>query len=194
MADGCAIPSYYLSYQRHGPCGEAMPTRGRREGRESHAAEGSQGANATSMTLPCSPTTYCCSMLTWVLRVLSFFLVQTRAVTGKRSRDLGPGVCDGATRTPHSTPHARTAQRAPVGSVDSLRMTAVGHRAHTHAAAAAALVARAYSTALLNRHLASKPLIFRIFQISTILFPLKNRNLWFGFSHCCFKPDSVLMI
>ena len=65
-----------------------------------------------------------CSMLMWVLCAVSF--------SGKSCRALGSGACDRATRTPHSTPHARTAQRAPVGSVDSLRMTAVGHRAHTH--------------------------------------------------------------
>ena len=34
--------------------------------------------------------------------------------------------------------HARTAQRAPVASMDSLYMTTVEHIAHTHAAAAAA--------------------------------------------------------
>lgn len=38
--------------QRHGPCGEAMPTRGRVEGWQNHAAEGGQGADATSMIPP----------------------------------------------------------------------------------------------------------------------------------------------
>ena len=84
-----------------------------------------------------------CSMLTWVLCVLcsgcsvccavgALCAVQTRAVTEKSSsRALGPGACNRAPRTPHSTPHARTAQGAPVASIDSLRMTAVEHRAHT---------------------------------------------------------------
>ena len=43
----------YLS-RRAGPCGEAMSTRGRGLGRLSHAAEGWQGADATSMRPPCA--------------------------------------------------------------------------------------------------------------------------------------------
>ena len=46
----------YLS-RKTGPCGEAMPTRGRGEGRQSNAAEGWQGADATSITPPCALST-----------------------------------------------------------------------------------------------------------------------------------------
>ena len=76
-------------------------------------------------------TTVCfadyCSMLTRVLCVLFFFAAGVSGQRKSRSRALGSGVCDCAARTPHSTPHARTAQRAPVPSIDSLRMTAVEH-------------------------------------------------------------------
>ena len=40
--------------RRAAPCGEAMPTRGRGEGQQSHAAEGWQGADATSIRPPCA--------------------------------------------------------------------------------------------------------------------------------------------
>ena len=56
MADGLhhtKLPSH----QRHGPCGEAMPTRRRGESQQSHAAEGWQGADATSMRPPCALST-----------------------------------------------------------------------------------------------------------------------------------------
>ena len=45
---------------------------------------------------------------------------------------LGSGAGDRATRTPHSTPHVRTAQRAPVSSIDTFRMTTVEHTAYIH--------------------------------------------------------------
>ena len=51
MADGLRHTKL-LSHQRRGQCGEAIPTRGRREGRQSHASRGWQGADATSMTPP----------------------------------------------------------------------------------------------------------------------------------------------
>ena len=41
----------YLS-RKAGPCGEAMPMRGRGEGRQGQAAEGWQGADAATMTTP----------------------------------------------------------------------------------------------------------------------------------------------
>ena len=47
-------PRYcYPSPTAYGPCGEAMPTRGCGEGQQSHAAEGWQGTDATSMTPRC---------------------------------------------------------------------------------------------------------------------------------------------
>ena len=42
-----------ISHQRHGPCGEALPTRGCGEGQRSHVVEGWQGADATSLTRRC---------------------------------------------------------------------------------------------------------------------------------------------
>ena len=48
-----------LSCKRHGPCDEVMPTRGRREDRQSRAADGSRRADATSMTPSCALPTTC---------------------------------------------------------------------------------------------------------------------------------------
>ena len=79
----------------------------------------------------------------------------------KRQR-RGHGACDRATRTPHNTFHEGNAQRAPVASIETLRMAAVEHRAHAHAQQ------RQESPLLLQPaiflymlHLASKPLFFR---------------------------------
>ena len=48
----CTIPSY-STQQKRGPCGEAMPTRGRGGGRRSHVvAEGWRGAGGTPMATP----------------------------------------------------------------------------------------------------------------------------------------------
>ena len=44
----CTTPTYFLTK------GEAMPTRGRVEDRQSYAVEGWRGADATSMTSPCA--------------------------------------------------------------------------------------------------------------------------------------------
>ena len=90
------------------------------------AAKGWQGAPATSTIVRCALST--AADLTTL--GYDYFLLQTRV--GQRSRStLGSGACDRATRTPHSTPHARTTQRVPVAAIDTLRMTAVEHRAHT---------------------------------------------------------------
>ena len=59
--------------RRAGPCGEAMPTRGPGKGRLSHAAEGWQGADATSMTVS--------FVLTRVLCAVFFF-----PTTGQRKK------------------------------------------------------------------------------------------------------------
>ena len=79
---------------------------------------------------------------------------------------LGSGAGDRATRTPHSTPHVRTAQRAPVSSIDILRKTTVEQIIRTHATAAAAVaVAAAYFLRTATRIEAVGILVFSIFGI-----------------------------
>ena len=86
----------YLS-RRAGPCGEAMPTRGRGERRLSRAAEGWQGADANIYE------TAVRFVLTRLLCVLFFFFL--RPVSEKSRRRA---VCSGATRA-----HRCIAQHAP---------------------------------------------------------------------------------
>ena len=80
--------------------------------------------------------TCACARYTWYI----YAKPKTRITPGVCTRTgcyhtkcSGLWACGGATRTPHSTPHARTAQRAPVASIETLGMTVVEHRAHTHA-------------------------------------------------------------
>ena len=85
-------------------------TRGRREGRPSHAVEGWQRADATSMTPPSALlTTAACEAS--ALCVIFFGGGQRKTVVV-----LWPLGRVTAPHTPHSTPHASTAQRAPVQS------------------------------------------------------------------------------
>ena len=115
--------------------------RGRGEGRQRHAVEGWQGADATSMTPPCALSTTAAHHADAGALYAVLFLLQTRPVS--------ENLCFGRwsdTRTSHSTPHAQTARRPPMASIDSLRVTAVQNRSPTSCssrAAAAALVARA---------------------------------------------------
>ena len=102
-------PRYcYPSPKAYGPCGEAMPTRGCGEGQQSPAADGWQGADATSMTPRCGVGCRLlnCSMLTRVLRVLS--VVFAAEVPGS-CRALGSG----ATHTHHTARPTQTLHIAP---------------------------------------------------------------------------------
>ena len=124
--------------------------------------------------------------------------------SGRRKKYSCSGLW-GDTRTPDSTPHARTAQRAPVASIDSLRMTAVEHRAHTNtavavaaAAAAAAALARAYSATwyIFFFQPASRIEAVGLFILSNsykfISTPKPTIMIWV--LACSFKPDSVFII
>ena len=107
----CTTPSYcYLSPKAWPVWRGHKSTRGRREGRPSHAVEGWQRADATSMTPPSALlTTAACEAS--ALCVIFFGGGQRKTVVV-----LWPLGRVTAPHTPHSTPHASTAQRAPVQS------------------------------------------------------------------------------
>ena len=125
--------------------------------------------------------------------------------SGRRKKYSCSGLW-GDTRTPDSTPHARTAQRAPVASIDSLRMTAVEHRAHTNTAVAVAAAAAAAAAALARAYSATWYIFFfqpasRIEAVG--LFILSNSYKFISTPKptimicvlaCSFKPDSVFII
>lgn len=82
------------------------------KGMRPYAAEGWQGAPATSM---------CCVLRRLMLPLLLCCVLLIFA--SPRSAKIILVVLMG-------TPHARTEQRAPVASIEALRMTVVEHRAH----------------------------------------------------------------
>ena len=143
MADGLPLTKPLLvPHRRHGPCGEAMPTRGRRR-----PTTKSCGGVLAGCRCNIDDTAVCfvdyCSMLTRVRRVLLCFCCR-RERSAKRVIVLWALM--GRVRPRHTH---RTARPTPMTSIDSLRMTAVENRAHATAAAAttaAVLVARAWST------------------------------------------------
>ena len=137
----CAdIKLLLVPHQRHGPCGEATLTRGRR--RPEKSCDGVLAGCRCNI----DDTAVCfvdyCSMFTRVLQVLFCFCCR-RERSAKRVIVLW---ALGRVTAPHAH---RTARPMHMASIDSLRMTAVENRAHATAAAAttaAVLVARAWST------------------------------------------------
>ena len=109
----------------HGPCDRAVSKRGRREGRQRHVAGFSCNIDDSAVYF-----VDCCLRCSSLLRRL--FQRSTSSTCTSSTLGLGSGAGDRATRTPNSTPHVRTAQRAPVSSIDTLRMTTVEHRAYIH--------------------------------------------------------------
>lgn len=107
MADGLRHTRYLTKVTAH--VGEAMSTRGRaaKAGKcmRPHAAEGWQGAAATSMTALCALSIGADAAALWAVCFCC------RAVNERSSTLWGSGACDRATSTPHSTPHARNAPR-----------------------------------------------------------------------------------
>ena len=130
---GCLSPPK-LSNQAHGPFGEPVSTRSPREGRQRHAAMCGRGLAGCSFSivdgavcvvdcgLPlklslCCPACCCCGNKAAVLWAL------------------------GRVTAPHAHPqhaYVRTAQRDPVASIGTLRMTAIEYTEHTHTQRAAA--------------------------------------------------------
>ena len=79
------------------------------EGRQCHAAESWQGADAASTTPTCVSWLLMQHADAGALRA-DIFLRQTRSVSGNSCRTLGSGACgtcDRTTRTPHGTPHVQ---------------------------------------------------------------------------------------
>ena len=115
-----------LPHQRHGlvhgPCGEAMPTRGRRRPAKSC------GGVLAGCRCNIDDTAVCfmdyCSMLTRVLHVL-FYCCCRRERSGKKVIVLW---ALGRVTAPHTH---RTARPTHMASIEGLRMIAVEHRAHT---------------------------------------------------------------
>ena len=59
-------------------------------------------------------------------------IVLAAGASGQQSNGtLGSGACDRTTRKPTARLRTHTAHRAPVASIDTLRMTAIEHRTHT---------------------------------------------------------------
>lgn len=118
---------------------------------------------------------------------------------------------DRAARTPNSTPHPRTAQCAPVASIDTLRMTAVEHSTHAAVAeaAAAAVVVPVCSCSQSASRIAIVGFSYFQFSVFSLVAAFVLLCCWFGggifldnsFPNCMgwvfasvFKPDSVLII
>lgn len=122
----CATPSYNSAKALPVWRGHANP-RPRRRPAKSYG-RGLEGCRCNIDYTAACFVAHCCSILTQVLCVL-FFCVLLHS-SGQRTKWSCSGLC-GDTRTSHSTPHARTVQRALVASMDSPRMIAAGYRAPT---------------------------------------------------------------
>ena len=110
----CFSPNQAATKQKHGPCGEAMPTRGRGEGRQRHVAEGWQGAGATSMIPPRALSTKLphIDAGAWCPNLLFFLLQTPSSGHRKSSRALGPAATHAhrtarPTHTPNNAPRWR---------------------------------------------------------------------------------------
>ena len=90
-----------------------------------HMCEDWHGAVAIPMTASCASSTAADAA------PLCFVLFQRSSEQEKHST-LGSGAGDRATRAPHRTSHARTAQRAPVSTTDNLCTITFEHSAYIH--------------------------------------------------------------
>ena len=138
-------------------------------------------------------------MLTRVLCVLFF---SAAGATGQR-KNLCSGLW-GDTRISHSTPHAHTAHRPLVSSIDSLRMTAVQHRSHTPSSSSSSGSSSSTNSTRSPSvvYYFSQPayiaavglFVCCIFQFPGILLQLQNRFFLIWVLASSFKTDSVWII
>ena len=185
MADGLRHTKLPLvPHQRHGPCGEAMPTRGCRSPAKSC------GGILAGYRCNIDGIAVClvdnCRMLTRVLCVLFHFCCRRERSAKKVIVPWALGRL--------TAPHAhRTARPTHMASIDSLRMTAVEHRAHTRrrrrSSSSSSTRRQSVVCYFSQAHISHRSRLFaRILQIPKILFPLQNQKLWFGFSHAVSNP------
>ena len=124
---------YNCLSRRAGPCGAAMPTRGRGVGRQCHATEGWQGADRLNIDETAVCFVEYCSMLTRVRCVLFFFL-QMRPVSEKSSRRAVGSRATPAHRTARPTHTLHIAPRWRLLTAFAWLPYSIEH---THQAAAA---------------------------------------------------------
>ena len=174
--------------------------RGRSEGRKRQAAEGWQGADATSMAPPCAVSTTTAAHADAGALCAVRFQLQTRPVSKK-----GWALGFGATHAHRTARPMHILHIARWWSIDSFRMTTVHHRSDTpinsssREAASAALVARAYSLLFFSTPIYRSRRFVRIlfFQFPGILFQFQNHFFLFEFSQAVsnrFCLDDVICL